>query len=308
MKVLVVDDSKVIRLLIEECVGAAGHSVIHAENGDQAVALLQKNEIDLVLMDVEMPGMNGFQTTEAIRKLENLDWFPIIFLTTKQDDDSFSHGIMAGGDAYLAKPINPLRLQMTIKAMERIYLMRQKLQAAQKGIMQANKELEFLAMYDQLTQLANRRNFDETLLREFKLAKRNKTALSLIICDIDFFKVYNDTYGHQKGDECLQLVAKTIGGVPKRPTDIACRYGGEEFTIILPDTVLQGSLKIAEQIRQAVLDCQIPHQGSKVADSVSLSLGLTTFLGQVSSTDELIKAADDALYRAKENGRNRVES
>ncbi len=308
MKVLVVDDSKVIRLLIEECVCAAGHSVIHAEDGEQALELLQKNEIDLALMDVEMPGMNGFQTTEAIRKLENLDWFPIIFLTTKQDDDSFSYGILAGGDAYLAKPINPLRLQLTIKAMERIYVMRQRLQAAQKGMMKANKELEFLAMYDQLTQLANRRNFDETLIREFKLAKRNKSPLSLIISDIDFFKVYNDTYGHQKGDECLEIVAKAIGCVPQRPTDKACRYGGEEFTVILPDTDLQGGLKIAEQIRQAVIDCRIPHEGSKVAENVSLSLGLTTYLGQVSSTDELLKLADDALYRAKENGRNRVVS
>ncbi len=308
MKVLVVDDSKVIRLLIEECVCAAGYSVIHAEDGEQAVALLQKNEIDLVLMDVEMPGMNGFQTTKAIRKLENIDWFPIIFLTTKQDDDSFSQGILAGGDAYLAKPINPLRLQMTIKAMERIYLMRKKLQAAQKSIMQANKKLEFLAMYDQLTKLANRRNFDETLQREFKLAKRNKAPLSLIICDIDFFKLYNDSYGHQKGDECLQAVAKAIGDVTQRPTDKACRYGGEEFTFILPDTDLTGGLKIAEKARQAVLDCHIPHQASKVADCVSLSLGLTTYLGQMSSTDELLKVADDALYRAKENGRNRIES
>jgi len=301
MKVLVVDDSKVIRMVIEECIASTGHEVVHAESGEIALSYVEQNPVDLVLMDVEMPGMNGFQTTEAIRKLHPEDWFPVIFLTTKQDDDSFSSGIMAGGDAYLSKPINPLRLQLTITAMERIYIMRQKLQEAQK-------RLEHLAMYDQLTQLANRRNFDETLEKEFKLAKRNKVPLSVIICDIDFFKIYNDSYGHQKGDDCLAAVARIIGETPQRPTDKACRYGGEEFTVILPDTNLQGGLQMAEKIRQAIFDANIPHEGSKAASCVTLSLGLATFQGQVHSGDELLKVADDALYRAKENGRNRVES
>ena len=301
MKVLVVDDSKVIRMVIEECIASTGHEVVHAESGEIALSYVEQNPVDLVLMDVEMPGMNGFQTTEAIRKLHPEDWFPVIFLTTKQDDDSFSSGIMAGGDAYLSKPINPLRLQLTITAMERIYIMRQKLQEAQK-------RLEHLAMYDQLTQLANRRNFDETLEKEFKLAKRNKVPLSVIICDIDFFKIYNDSYGHQKGDDCLAAVARIIGETPQRPTDKACRYGGEEFTVILPDTNLQGGLQMAEKIRQAIFDANIAHEGSKAASCVTLSLGLATFQGQVHSGDELLKVADDALYRAKENGRNRVES
>lgn len=301
MKVLVVDDSKVIRLVIEECIASLVHEVIHAETGEEALSYVEKNSVDLVLMDVEMPGMNGFETTTAIRSLDSEDWFPVIFLTTKQDDDSFTSGIEAGGDAYLPKPINPQRLQGTIIAMERIYNMRQKLKDAQKW-------LEYLAMYDQLTKLANRRNFDETLENEFKLAKRNKSPLSVIICDIDFFKIYNDSYGHQQGDDCLAAVAKVIGETPQRPTDKACRYGGEEFTVILPDTNLQGGLEISEKIRQAVFDANIQHEGSKAASCVTLSLGLATYMGQVHSSDELVKSADDALYRAKENGRNRVES
>jgi len=308
MKVLVVDDSKVIRMLVAECITSLGHEIIHAVNGEEAVKYIKNNSVDLVLMDVEMPEMNGFQATSAIRALKPDDWFPIIFLTTKQDDDSFTSGILAGGDAYLAKPINPLRLQLTITAMERIYVMRQKLQIAQNGLLKANKELEYLAMYDQLTGLANRRNFDETLERQFNLAKRNKVPLSVIICDIDFFKIYNDTYGHQKGDDCLAAIAKIIGETPERPTDKACRYGGEEFTLVLPDTNLQGGLIIAEKIRQAVFDANVMHEGSKVAPCVTLSLGLATYTGQVQTDDELIKAADQALYRAKENGRNRVES
>ncbi len=308
MKVLVVDDSKVIRMLASDCIISLGHQVFEAENGLDAIACVKENDIDLVLMDVEMPGIDGFETTLRIRAMKDIDWFPIIFITAKFDDDSFANGILSGGDAYLSKPINPLRLQLTITAMERIYVMRQKLQEAQKEIMIANKKLERLALYDELTGLANRRNFDETLDRQFKLAKRNKSPISLIISDIDFFKIYNDTYGHQQGDECLASVANVIGSVPVRPTDKACRYGGEEFTIILPDTNLEGGLIIAEKLRQAVFDENIKHEGSEVAPCVTLSLGLATYTGQFQTPDEMLKAADDALYRAKDNGRNRVES
>jgi len=182
------------------------------------------------------------------------------------------------------------------------------LQTAQKELVSVNKKLEYLALYDELTGLANRRNFDETLLRQFNLAKRNKSPLSLIICDIDFFKIYNDTYGHQQGDDCLEAVAKVIGCIAERPTDKACRYGGEEFVLILPDTNLQGGLIIAEKLRQALVAENIPHKGSSIAAYVTLSLGLATYTGQVATASELLKAADDALYRAKDNGRNRVES
>lgn len=308
MKVLVVDDSKVIRMLVAECVTSLGHQIIHAESGEIAIQCIKEDDIDLVLMDVEMPGMNGFETTTAIRELDADDWFPIIFLTTHIDDDSFGNGILAGGDAYLPKPLNPLRLQLTITAMERIYNMRAKLHDAQKGLQKANKQLEQLALYDELTGLANRRNFDETLNRQFKLAQRTKSPLSLIICDIDFFKIYNDTYGHQKGDTCLASVAKVLGNIPTRPTDKVCRYGGEEFTIILPNTNLQGGLQVAEDLRQAVFIQNIKHEGSKVAACVTLSLGLATYTGTVKAPDELLKLADDALYRAKENGRNCIES
>jgi diguanylate cyclase (GGDEF)-like protein len=308
MKILVVDDSKVIRMLVAECVVSLGHEINYAENGEDAVAYVKENSVDLVLMDVEMPGINGFKATQAIREIDQQDWFPIIFLTTKQDDDSFANGILAGGDAYLPKPINPLRLQLTVTAMERIYVMRQKLQVAQKDLLLANKKLERLAMYDQLTGLANRRNFDESLEKQFKLAKRNKDPLSVIICDIDFFKIYNDSYGHQQGDDCLARVAKVIGATTNRPTDKACRYGGEEFTVILPETNLEGGLRIAEKIRKVVFDENIKHDGSKAAPCVTLSLGLATYTGQYQNQEEALKAADDALYRAKDNGRNRVES
>jgi len=307
MKVLIVDDSKAIRLLVAECIASLGHEVVHMESGANAVDYVQDNAVDLIMMDVEMPGINGFEATQKIRDIKQDDWFPIIFLTTKIDDDSYTQGILAGGDAYLAKPINPVRLQLQITAMERIYKTRKKLKLAQEKLLEANKTLLHLSMFDQLTELANRRHFDETLDKQFQLARREKKPLSVIICDIDYFKVYNDTYGHQKGDKCLAAVAKALQDSVSRPTDLACRYGGEEFTFVLPDTNLSGAKVFAEKVRSAIAALAIDHVGSTVAPFVTLSLGVATYNGQFKNGDEITKVADKALYRAKENGRNRVE-
>ncbi len=308
MKVLVVDDSKSIRAVVAQCISALGHDILNAENGEQAVQCIKENDVDLMLVDIEMPGINGYEATQQIRAIDGLEWFPIIFLSSKQDDDSFANAILAGGDAYLSKPVNSLQLKLTITAMERIYTVRQQLHKAQEELKVINKELKEMALFDKLTGLANRRNFDESLEIQFRLAKRQKIPLSLIICDIDFFKKYNDTYGHQQGDDCLIEVAKGIALIPDRPTDKACRYGGEEFVVILPDTDLQGSLQVAENIRKAVMDKKIPHTKSSISDFVTLSLGVVTYIGQFKSLEQVLKAADDALYRAKNKGRNRIES
>lgn len=307
MKILVVDDSKTIRMLVAECLKSLGHAVAYAENGADCLQFVADNDVDLILMDVEMPNLNGVEATKAIRELKKEDWFPIIFLTTRSDDDAFANGILAGGDAYLLKPLNPLRLQLTVIAMERIYLMRQKLFTTQQKLQQANLELEKLSLFDQLTGLANRRHFDNTLARQFAWARRSKSPLSVIICDVDFFKIFNDRYGHPAGDDCLSQVARIIAAQVKRPIDLACRYGGEEFTVILPETNLQGARVVAEMIRQATFDQHIPHAGSTVADRVSLSLGVATYNGQYQQGSEITKSADDALYKAKQHGRNRVE-
>lgn len=308
MKVLVVDNSEIVRTLVAKCTNVLGHEIFYAKNGEQAIRFVEEKNIDLALIDVEMPGIGGFKTTYAIRAMEDVDWFPIIFITTKTDDDSFANGILSGGDAYVQKPISALRLQLTITAMLRIYVMHQKLQKTQKELLAANKELEQFALFDKLTGLANRRNFDETLKQQYQLAKRNKDPLTFIICDIDFFKLYNDHYGHQEGDECLASVAKAIGSIPNRPTDKTCRYGGEEFTIILPDTDLVGGEIVAEKLKQAVLAVKIKHEKSTASPFVTLSLGIATYIDdQFKTPEELVKAADDALYAAKKNGRNRIE-
>ncbi|MCQ8118463.1 GGDEF domain-containing response regulator [Methylomonas rosea] len=306
MKILVVDDSKMIRQLVTECLKEMGHELAYAENGAESLQYIADHDVDLILMDVEMPFLSGFEATKAIRELKKADWFPIIFLTMHDDDKSFVNGILAGGDAYLPKPLNPTRLRLTVIAMERIYVMRQKLQTTQLELQAANSALERLSLRDQLTGLGNRRHFDSNLAMQFALSRRNKSPLSLIICDIDFFKNYNDSLGHPQGDICLIEVAKVMREQLERDSDLVCRYGGEEFVAILPDTPLQDARALAETIRRQVFETNIT-VGDAEARRVSLSLGVATYVGQYKTEQEMLEAADAALYKAKHNGRNRVE-
>ena len=173
---------------------------------------------------------------------------------------------------------------------------------------EANEQLQELTRVDGLTGIANRRRLDEDLDREWKRMMREKRPLSVILCDIDHFKFYNDTYGHQQGDECLAKVAVAIKRSVNRPGDLAARYGGEEFCIVLPETIATGAKQIAELVRQNVLGLQIEHKSSKVMPFVTLSLGVATVVPDVDSEPgDLLEAADKGLYQAKENGRNRVE-
>lgn len=284
-----------------------GHDVVYAKNGRECLEAVYQTDFDLILLDVEMPELDGVGAAKAIREFKQEDWFPIIFFSSHEDDDSFCNGILAGGDAYLTKPLNPLRLQLTVIAMERIYVMRRKLKRTQLALETANKQLERLSLHDSLTGLANRRCHDITLDNLFIQAKRHKSPLSMIICDVDYFKNYNDAYGHQQGDACLAWVAKSIKAQLENAADLACRYGGEEFTVILPDTNLQAAADLADKIRISIFDGKNPHCQSKVGEYVSLSLGVSTYIGQFHSGSELTKAADAALYLAKERGRNRVE-
>lgn len=308
MQILLIDADRAIRLLLADCVTEMGYVAIHASNGQEALEYAKNNTVDLILVDELLPDINGYEITRAIRALRQNDWFPIILLTSSEDDETFERCMFSGGDAFLVKPIRKNRLRLQITAMERIYAMRKKLQATQIGLLKANDALRYLSLFDQITGLANRRYFDDTLKREFLLAQREKSALSLIMCDIDCFKRYNDTYGHQAGDHCLHAIASVIASAPKRPTDLACRYGGEEFAVILPKTNASEAQVIAEKMRMLSFERHIEHKASDVAPYVTLSLGIATFQGQFDSQQALINAADAALYRAKANGRNRVEA
>jgi two-component system cell cycle response regulator len=178
---------------------------------------------------------------------------------------------------------------------------------AEEALQKANEALKRLAIIDGLTQISNRRRFDEFLANEWKRALRSKQNLSLILCDIDFFKLYNDNYGHQAGDQCLQAVAQAINSILRRPADLAARYGGEEFVIILPDTDIEGAFHVSERIRSKIQQLEILHEHSTVEKHVTLSLGVASIVPtNVSLPESLLKKADKALYEAKEKGRNQT--
>ena len=309
MKILLVDDSRSVAAVFSRRLAGFGHDVISAENGAVAVDKFREQAPDLVLMDIEMPVMNGFAATDHIRRFEKSRqwaWTPIIFLSSLGNDRDIERGIAAGGDDYLLKPISEIVLAAKIRAMQRILQMRQSLLVLTRKLDAANQELTRLTSLDGLTGIANRRHFDEILAREWRRAMRQGEELAVLMCDIDFFKHFNDSFGHQSGDECLRRVAQTLVGAMDRGGDLLARYGGEEFVAVLPDTSLKGAAYVAEQMRKAVSALGIAHPGTPFAH-VTASFGVVSAVAMPETDPQaVVGAADRALYTAKHNGRNRV--
>jgi diguanylate cyclase (GGDEF)-like protein len=302
VKVLIADDTRMALLVTTRHVSACGHEILTAGDGTEAVERFLAAHPDLVLLDVEMPGMDGYEAARRIRQIcaERDDWIPIVFLSGKVADEDVMRGIEAGGDDYLTKPVNPTVLRAKLKAMERIAEMRTRLAAA-------NDELRRLSNLDGLTGIANRRSFDATLAAEWKRAARAGSPVSLLLCDVDHFKRYNDRYGHLAGDECLKHVATALSSLVERAGDLVARYGGEEFAVILPATDGDGSLRLADVLRSGVEALRIPATEAELP-WVTVSAGVATAVPAADDPDSaaLLRAADAALYRAKRAGRNRV--
>lgn len=306
LRILIVDDSPTSRAALTRYIERMGHMPIVASGGTHAIELYRKENPGLVLLDVMMPDMDGYTVARKIRSIQIDEWIPIIFLSAKDDDQDLERGIEAGGDDYLVKPVSYVVLNAKIRAMQRIDDMRQKLLYLSRQLAVANRELEKISHQDGLTGLANRRYFDFFLLQETTRAKRNRTSLSVMLCDVDFFKAYNDNYGHLAGDETLRKVAKALATVCKRSADLAARYGGEEFVLVLPDTPPEGAEQIAASILEVVNELQIPHSYSKASRYVSISIGYITTIPEQDTTSEmLLMHADEALYQSKQLGRNR---
>lgn len=307
MKILVVDDTRVNLALIVTYVEQMGLTAIPAENGSQAIEIFRREQPDLVLLDVIMPDIDGFEVARQMRQIEEIDsWTPIIFLSGMTSDEDLEKGISSGGDDYLFKPVSEVVLGAKIRAMQRIINMRANLIETTRRLDLANQELKRLSSSDGLTGIANRRYFDEFLSREWRRARRVNGTLSVIMCDVNHFKLFNDHYGHQSGDDCLRGVALALASASERPSDMVARYGGEEFVIVLPDTPIGGAQVIAEKIRHAVHQANIPHAASPFA-RVTLSIGLAaTQPDNEDSPQALVARADRALYRAKREGRDRV--
>lgn len=307
MKILVVEDTQSSLQLICKIVSQQGHVPIPCQEGSTALELFKAERPDLVLLDVMLPDLDGFQVASRLRQLETHgDWTPIIFLSVLSSDTDMARGIAAGGDDYLFKPISEVVLNAKIRAMQRIIQMRTSLVVLARRLDNANQELRRLSSVDGLTGIANRRQFDETMEREWRRTLRTQGELALLLCDVDHFKGFNDRFGHQAGDDCLRLVARCLAQTLDRGGDLAARYGGEEFAVILPDTRLEGALCVAERLRQSVAALRIPHPDSPHGH-VTISIGAATLAAHRGTACQcLIRDADEALYHAKHEGRNRV--
>lgn len=275
-----------------------------------------------ILQDLVMPEVDGMMLVRFYRSNPSTRDVPVIVLSTKDDPAIKSEAFHNGANDYLVKLPDKVELVARIRAHSRSHLaqlerdsayqalrdLQNALEISNAQLEESNRELQRLSSLDGLTGIANRRQFDKIMEQEWQRALRNCAELSLIMIDIDYFKLFNDSYGHQAGDDCLRSVALALARIVHRPSDIVARYGGEEFAVILPETDTEGALRVAEKMREAVTRLNVRHEDSKVADKVTLSIGVSSMSPRGGDNpDILLAAADDALYRAKHAGRNRVE-
>jgi len=308
MKVLIVDDARTYQAMLASYIAEMGFESVAAMSGEQALEVFPQEWPDLILMDVNMPGINGYETARQIRDLgeEWAHWVPIIFLSSSVEDKDIVMGIEAGGDDYLAKPISEIVLHAKIKAMMRMADHRRNAIEVAEALSKANEELEHQSKTDGLTGIANKRYFNDYLKQEWFRAMRSETSISLLFIDVDLFKPYNDNYGHLKGDRCLKKIAQTLHGAAHRSIDLVCRYGGEEFAIILPDTDHAGMCHMGEVMVEVMRKVKLPHAYSSVGNIVTVSVGgatMTPSKGEL--PDLIIQQSDQGLYQAKGSGRNR---
>jgi diguanylate cyclase (GGDEF)-like protein len=292
-RLLLVDD-QAINIQVMHRVFAQDCQVFMATSGAQALQQCLDHPPDLILLDVVMPGMDGFEVCRRLKADEATRHIPVIFVTAENDPAQETLGLSVGAVDFITKPINPA----VLRARSKTHLL----------LKFQSDALRNLVFFDGLTGVYNRRYFDQQLALEWSRAGRTGAPLSLILLDVDFFKRYNDRYGHQAGDDSLRSVSRVIQKTLHRASDLVARYGGEEFACILPETGFDHAMQIANQLEQAVRAEQIVHEDSDVAQVVTISLGVAT-QSTVDSTGpvgSLLVLADAELYRAKAQGRGCV--
>jgi diguanylate cyclase (GGDEF)-like protein len=287
--ILLVDDDKLNTAILRRALSDFGQT-FEVHSGQGAIDFCKKHPPDLVILDVDMPGLSGLETCRLLRAMDCMLNCPIIFSTAHTSTEIELACWEAGGSDFVPKPVVPLTL------IKRIY--------AHVVLKLKSDVRDSLALFDGLTELRNRRYFDDFYENQLNLAKRNGRDIALLVIDIDMFKLYNDFYGHQQGDECLKQVAQLIAEPLHRPTDVAIRYGGEEFVVVLPDTDLQGAKFVAEKITAQICESAIPHLASP-HKKITVSIGAAS-LKELTASADLFSEADKKLYSAKVNGRNGV--
>jgi diguanylate cyclase (GGDEF)-like protein len=262
-------------------------------NGKAVMEQVTDNPPDLILLDVMMPGLTGFEVLANLKQIESTHHIPVIFITSLDGEGYEEKGLRLGAVDYIAKPFNQGIVLARIRS--------------QVQIVRYIREIERLGMIDALTDIPNRRNFDIRLREEWRRESRTGSSLSMLMVDIDFFKQYNDTYGHPQGDILLRSLANLFTAQLKRPSDFVARLGGEEFAILLPGTDREGAAVMAEKIRAATEEMVVPIAGQEKNTSVTISIGVATVVpDKESPVEELVEESDKNLYAAKAAGRNRV--
>ncbi|MBB1318410.1 diguanylate cyclase [Shewanella sp. SR43-4] len=291
-KILLVDDQvvniKILHQLLQD-----DYDIYMARDGNQAIEMCKKVNPDLVLLDIEMPILNGFDVCAHLKNDPDTQEVAVIFVSGHFDEDKEVRGFQLGAVDFIHKPINPVITKARIKN--------------QISLKLNTDLLRTIALIDGLTGVANRRQFEQVLPVSWSQCAREKQPLTVILLDIDFFKHFNDTYGHTEGDVCLRLVAQKIHDTVNRPYDLVARFGGEEFICILPNTDLIGGTYVAQQIVDSIVSLKIPHINSSISAFVTISAGVSSVVPEYDmSSTTLIEEADKQLYIAKDRGRNRV--
>lgn len=306
--ILIVDDDLFMRKILVRYLERENYRVVEAADGMEALQLYQECQPDMILLDAMMPVLDGFECCSRLQELPHGDHTPVLIITALEDRESVDRAYEVGASDYVTKPIHWAVLRQRVKRLLEQANLRQQLEAANQRLAVVVKELQRLVSIDGLTQVANRRCLDEYLEQECRRSSRERVPISLVLCDIDFFKNYNDNYGHQEGDLCLQVVAQAISKATNRPADLVARYGGEEFAIVLPNTDREGGMNVALRANEIVRSLQLPHAHSTVATYVTISCGVATLFPHQhdQAINLLLKSADRALYVAKAEGRNCV--
>jgi len=299
--ILLADDDLFTRRFLTACFAQENeYCVVEVDNGAACLEAYHTAEPDIILLDASMPIMDGFECCHRLRGHESAASLPILMITGLNDSASVDRAFDAGATDYVTKPIHWPVLRQRV----RLYIERHQFH---QDLKRANRLLRKMATLDGLTQIPNRRSFDGRLQREWQRLARESRPLALALFDVDFFKGYNDTYGHLAGDNCLRQIAAAAQQTVRRPADLVARYGGEEFALLMPNTGEAGAMAIAHQLRHAVGQLGIYHGASPLDHQVSLSVGVASLIPTAEEPAEsLINAADVALYRAKAQGRDCV--
>ena len=304
-KVLVVDDMPLNRKLQKTYLTEVGYQVVLAEDGIEALKRIREESPDLILLDVMMPKMDGFQVCRHIKNNIRTRYTPVILVTALNEIEAKIKGIEAGADDFISKPFNKLELLARVKSLLRIKHLNKELQSKIYLLEKAQKKLKKLAITDGLTGVFNYRFFKDQLMKEVTRAERHNKQISIIMLYIDYFKNYNDTHGHPAGDTVLKTIAKLLVK-HIRNIDLAARYGGEEFALILVETNKDSAGFVANKLKRLIEDYKFKYESTQPNGKITISMGVATFPDNGNSPDDLISLADKRLYRAKKEGRNRV--